>query len=527
MSVLINMLSIFLVQSQPTIARVPYSLHSLELRLHAGSPPFSLEVNEPETPAPVVNRTVYGYLPYWTSSGYRMRWDLLTTLAWFSLEMSSNGSITKTHGWGNQASCDLVTNAHDAGVRLEVVVTLFSSSGIHTLLSSSSNRQHAVAELVQQVGLCGADGVNIDFEGLDSGDKNAMVTFVSELKAALVQVDSGATVTLATPAVDWSDAWDYDRLAQESDGLMIMGYDYHWKGGNPGPVAPLDAGSWGGKSLSWTIDDYFQYGGRENRDKFIIGLPWYGYDWPSVDDTVPGGKARGSGKAVIYLNAVPNASIHGRKWDDGTKTPYYTYNQAGDGWHQAFYDDSQSLYYKYALANTRDLGGIGIWALGYEGEGDELWDPIRTLFGNAGDQESETGEEEMSGEEGMTREENLEIHPEGEYGEFTGSEAETTADAESEEKGACDADDMGPDIIDGGFREKEEPADAASAERNTEQSQDMENDGQTCRCKPCNSGCGCSGNQAGSMMSPSLQLFLLLLLLMRSFRRNSKKAVVR
>jgi len=50
-------------------------------------------------------------------------------------------------------------------------------------------------------------------------------------------------VTLATPAVDWSSAWDFNALATESDGLFIMGYDYYWKGSSTtGPVSPLKGG---------------------------------------------------------------------------------------------------------------------------------------------------------------------------------------------------------------------------------------------------------------------------------------------
>jgi hypothetical protein len=48
--------------------------------------------------------------------------------------------------------------------------------------------------------------------------------------------------------------------------------------------------------------------------------------------------------------------------------------------HQAWYDDSLSHALKYGLEKTRGLGGIGIWALSYEGGRSEIWNGITQAF---------------------------------------------------------------------------------------------------------------------------------------------------
>ena len=59
---------------------------------------------------------------------------------------------------------------------------------------------------------------------------------------------------MATPAIDWSNSWDYNMLAQITDGLFIMGYNYQWSGSSTsGPTSPL-TGS--GYTLTWTVNDY-------------------------------------------------------------------------------------------------------------------------------------------------------------------------------------------------------------------------------------------------------------------------------
>ena len=84
-----------------------------------------------------------------------------------------------------------------------------------------------------------------------------------------------------------------------------------------------------------------------------------------------------------YKDAIVNAARHGRLWDAATRTPWYRY-QAADGWHQAWYDDVESLTAKYDSVNRRGLGGVAIWALGYDGANPELWDLLTTWFSSGG-----------------------------------------------------------------------------------------------------------------------------------------------
>jgi spore germination protein YaaH len=56
-------------------------------------------------------------------------------------------------------------------------------------------------------------------------------------------------------------------------------------------------------------------------------------------------------------------------------SPYLVYRNNGDI-QMIYYEDARSLAYKLDLVNQVDLGGIAIWAVGYEGKSTELWDVI-------------------------------------------------------------------------------------------------------------------------------------------------------
>ena len=332
-----------------------------------------------------LDRTVFGYYPYWMGSAWlNLDYSLLSTIAYFGAEANSTGGIDDWHSWPPN---NLITTAHNAGVEVVLTVTLFNSNTISSLLSNANYRQILITTLVNSVSSAGADGVNIDFEGLPSSQKENMVQFITDLKAAFDSAIPGSQVTLATPAVDWSGAWDYDQLAINSDGLMIMAYDYHWSNApTTGPVAPLTG--WGTYNVTWTVNDYLTWSGGLN-DKLILGCPYYGYDWPAESGN-GGANTTASGTAKTYSVAEPLAQTYGKLRDNDSQSPWYRYQSSG--WRQCWYDDSLSLSLKYDLVNQHDLQGIGIWALGYDGDNTELWNAINEKFTSTSDLEDENNQ---------------------------------------------------------------------------------------------------------------------------------------
>ncbi len=319
------------------------------------------------------SKKVFGYHPYWQGTKWQSyNYDLLTTIAYFSAETNSTGDLTNLHGW---PATDLINKAHANGVEVVLTVTLFDKSDIETLLSHNSYRDRLIKNLLYEVNRAGADGVNIDFESFPESQKNNLVSFVKNLRKSLRDSIPNAQVTLATPAVDWSNAWDFNGLATESDGLFIMGYDYHWKGSTTtGPVAPLTGGSY---NITNTVNTYLSVT-NNNYDKLILGNPYYGYEWPSNSGD-KGASTTNVGTAVVFSTAESKALSYGKLWDSDSQTPWYRYQNPS--WFQTWYDDSLSLSNKYDFVISKKLGGVGIWALGYDEGYDELWNALNEKMG--------------------------------------------------------------------------------------------------------------------------------------------------
>ena len=365
------------VDPSPSIHRI--ELDAWKAREAAGWAPWADPRDLPTQPLAGApggpSREVHGYHPYWMGSAYAgYDWSLLSTVAFFSLELHWSGIIVNDHGW---PWTGLVSAAHAGGTRVLVTATLFSQAEITSLLSSPANRATAVANLVTAVTDGGADGVNIDFEGVSGSQKTNLLLFMDELGAALSGALADPYVSIATPAVDWSDAFDYDELEARTDHLMIMAYDYHWTSApTTGPVAPLSG--WDPYNVPWTVADYQSSGATPGG--MLLGVPYYGYRWPAASGD-PGSATTGSATARTYDQAYSEAATHGRLWDAESRTPWYRYESPG--WTQCWYEDAESLALKYAYAEAESLAGVGIWALGYDGARPELWAALRDAFGTA------------------------------------------------------------------------------------------------------------------------------------------------
>ena len=370
---------------------VPVPIHALEAQEHQTMPSvlerkvFELRDGDLAQPASErFDRTIYGYYPYWADHDDNLPWEHLTHLAYFCVSLNPDGSLGNDHSWATRGAA-LVEAGHSHGVKVVLTVTMFDSDEIREVLATQETRRRAIDNLLALVQEAGGDGINVDFEFVPSAEpgesptpKENFVTFMTDLTTAFRAAMDESHVSLATPAIDWGGTYDYDALALATDGLMIMGYGYHWSGGDPGPLSPIVGGGiWSQYSLTWTVEDYFTYGGEENRDRFILGLPLYGRQWPTTDLNVPG-TAVDSGPARS-LASCDNLFGDGKLWDETTSTPYKLIMD-GEQPTQLFCEDLESLRAKFALIESYDLGGVMFWDVGKVSGNHPVWPEASTTY---------------------------------------------------------------------------------------------------------------------------------------------------
>ncbi len=358
------------------------SIHQYEAWLHRDSPTSPDLIGPPgQKVIPLVRggakttrpcATVFGYLPYWSSST-NLRYDLLTHIACFSVEVNADGTLGNDHGW---PWTSLINTAHANGVKVVLVATLFDSTDIYTLITTPSYKNAFFANIKAKMLEGAADGLNIDFEGSGSAWKAHINGFMADLTAYLHAELPGSEVTFAGPAVNWGNDWDLPGLAASCDGIFIMGYAFwgSWSS-TSGPNAPLTGGSY---NITDTVENQYAAVTQNNPEKLILGVPYYGHHWKTASADARSSVVTYYGSTRFY-DDQPASQSYGVIWEDLSQTPWYRWYDGG--WQQVWFDNADSLGLKYDLAIAHDLQGVGMWALGYDGARPELWDVLSLKFG--------------------------------------------------------------------------------------------------------------------------------------------------
>ena len=258
----------------------------------------------PANPVPTPGFEVYGFVPYWEMDGTiaaHLAGTRLTTLALFSVTNKRNGSLDTTQR-GYKAITgplgeQLIREAHDRGVRVEIVFTSFGATKNKQLFGAAiAIQDRVIAGFVELVDRVGADGVNVDVEGLGPSLVPAYGAFVGRLRSALRAGHPAAQVSVATQANENGAALAAAADANGVDRIFLMGYDYHYAGSQPGASAPIDRRDGAVKDLVWSLDLYQALGVPVQ--KTLLGLPLYGMAWPVAGPQVG---APSTGKGEVWI----------------------------------------------------------------------------------------------------------------------------------------------------------------------------------------------------------------------------------
>ncbi|MBW7868687.1 MAG: T9SS type A sorting domain-containing protein [Brumimicrobium sp.] len=322
------------------------------------------------------NKVVFGWHPYWSNGKENnYQWDLLTDLSYFSYELNpSTGNANSTHSF---STANVVTEALNHGVRVNLCVTLFSDHT--TFFNSPTAQQTFITNVITLLQNRGATGVNLDFEGMTASHKTPFKNFVANLSTQLKTAIPNAQLSVALYAVEWSSIFDVPSLNQYIDLYCIMGYDYYYSGSSTtGPSDPLfHFGSTYNYSHSKSVTYYLNLG--VPKEKLVLALPYYGRSWQVTGFPLPASTVSGTAVSVVYSTVKDNAngyySTANRNFAADTRSTYYNYYSGGNP-RQCFITEENDMRERLDFIRKRDIGGMGMWALGFDDGYPDFWNAI-------------------------------------------------------------------------------------------------------------------------------------------------------
>lgn len=300
---------------------------------------------------------------------YQPNWNVLSHICYFSCGVSADGVVSPPSNLTIYNTVHSQAKSHNKTVILclathdpdcmDSIFTTYQTTFINNVITLLQTHE--------------ADGINLDFEfprDINSITSKSNVieikNFLQNLYTSLKDSNPKYELSLDVPAFPWFIFFKSTEFKQYLDYVFLMAYDYYFRVGTiTGPLCPLcDPTRF---DLTDTISFLTKY---YDSSQIIVGLGFYGYDWPVTSTQVPS-TPTGAGSYISTKDAVKNAQIYGRKWDRNSNSPYYQYT-ADSILHQVWYEDQESIKLKFNYIMLNNLGGFGIWVVGYE-DSPQMW----------------------------------------------------------------------------------------------------------------------------------------------------------
>lgn len=323
-------------------------------------------------------KEIVGFFPYWMIDvADNINLDGFTTINLFGLTADGEGNIITSSNenkddagwnmWNDKRFNNFIDRAKKKNIKVLLTLKSFNNKNIETLIASNSSQTTFISNAVHLVQSKSLSGINIDFEYVGDASTEITANFTrlianlsTELKRQMP--DAVLTVDAYASSAAAPQFFDIPLLEAYVNAIIVMGYDIHSSSSEAGPVAPLE----GTGGLNGYIQSYID---RMPPEKVILGVPYYGYDWPKD----PNNDKDKSVKILSYAEIATISQDFAIQWDENSKTPYYGYiDPITQVAREVHFENTRSLGLKYDYVNNKGLKGVAIWAMGYDGYNQEL-----------------------------------------------------------------------------------------------------------------------------------------------------------
>ena len=220
-------------------------------------------------------------------------------------------------------------------------------------------------------------GISLDFEEIPPAAQQGYMALLGAMYADFHAPGRNLRLYVNTPVGD--DDYDLKYMADHSDGLLLMNYDQHQTGSDPGPVAAQD----------WFVQNLKDVLKVVPKEKAICAIGNYGYDWTT---TIPPPAKRGRkpeeaktldvqelSTQAAWQNAVDaDADM---ELDSDSLNAHIAYDdEDAHVRHQIWFLDAVTAQNEMRAARALGIETFALWRLGQEDNSLwKIWDrPIST-----------------------------------------------------------------------------------------------------------------------------------------------------
>ncbi len=323
--------------------------------------------------------------------GHSPRADLFNSmhLGWF--EISPEGELISSgarHGFRRPGGYeDVLEKLEQKNIDRNLTVfatqeSLEESGDLIGLFRDEDSKKDLMEDIVKELDADAYSGVNLDIEGLGRGKdeeelnkiREKYVEFVKELEDKLGQ-NKQMVVTVHPPNSIY-EGYDFEKLGEIADKLVVMAYDYHDRS-MPSATAPIDKVEEGIEELKEKVPG----------EKIVLGIRLPAVKYAEAGETNDSGvndnvelydkleeepleEDEVTQEWIIthpYLDSVfdfKEAENLEKNWDGSLAVHYLKFEDDAGKQNYIYFETKRSLLYKWDLIDRYDLRGVSFWRLG-------------------------------------------------------------------------------------------------------------------------------------------------------------------
>lgn len=298
------------------------------------------------------------WIPYWAFSlgfeSLKENKEIIDTVNPVLYSINSNGQLQRNN-ISDQQLKELLQYSKQNNIRVIPTVSSNNFANMDKLLSSIDTYQLNIKNIVEEVNKYNFDGIDLDYESINSMYQKEYIDYLTQLKTAL-----GNKIFSITLLPQWEDAQytekaetrsiqKYSVIGSIADEIRIMTYDYTSPTSpNAGPIAPID----------W-IEQVIAYAKQSGipTKKIYLGIHLYSYEW-------------NNGKVSALTNTTVKNIVEkirsSAKYDTKIAEGYAQYTCSGSSTCTLYYQTNHGVKERNNLAKKYALKGVAYWRIGGE-----------------------------------------------------------------------------------------------------------------------------------------------------------------
>lgn len=284
-------------------------------------------------------------------------------MVYFGVAVNKDGIDKEDQGYQNLS---LFIEKAPSDIRKYLAVRMTDQKANAEILANADSYDTIVQDVISTTKAKGFEGIVVDLEfspTLNEKLPAQINSFVEKFYNAAHRENLKLAITVYGDTFYRRRPYDIAYLDKVTDEMMIMAYDLHKAGGEPGPNFPLK----GKRNFGYDMETLAADIAGVSADKLTIIYGMYGYDWLVDERQRPIRPATSITVAEIDKNFLGECKdlncLSRRDKEAGENQIEFVDKQAQ--YHILWYEDMESVQSKAEFWRSRGVGSVAFWAYGY------------------------------------------------------------------------------------------------------------------------------------------------------------------